>query len=471
MIRIKKLDELHIQIITDNKAYLADLKEHFTDYVEGFKYMQKYKAGGWDGRICVMASNKSLPYGLLFSVMKFHKQYYNNLELKIDNDVKDFFTGEEIEIEQNLNIIPRPYQLDCIETAIKHKRCLLRVATAGGKSAIISYIIKTLIDEDRIQRALIIVPTQSLILQFYSDMVDYGFPETTIGKFYSKVKELDKQIVIATWQSLSKKPEIIEDFQCFICDECHSVKGQILRKLLSKSPAQWRFGLTGTLPNSKLDMWQITGYIGPVLKEYSSNDLAEQGYISKCNIKVMNLLYNDEYDGEYDKVKDEIFTNKNRLRFIYNTLSNTDDNILVLVGKVEKEGELLKKYLDKNNIKNKDIVFLWGDTKVEEREKWRLECEKRKNIILIATYGIMSVGINIPSLKYIMFASPFKSKIRILQSIGRSLRLHDSKEHATIFDLADDVIYLSDHAMRRKHYYKLEKFNMEETTHHMTDFI
>lgn len=467
MIRIKKIDNVHFQVITDNKQYIADLKEHFTSYVDGYKHMQKYKAGGWDGRICLVAANQSLPYGLLFQTIKFHRLYYNNIELKVDNDVKEFFNGKEVEIDNILNKTPRSYQLDCIESALKYKRCIMRVATSGGKSLIISYIIKTLLDNDDIQKALIIVPTQSLVIQFFSDMIDYGIDEKLIGRYYSKIKEIDRPIVISTWQSLSKRPELIEDFQCFVCDECHSIKGLVLRKLLSQSPAEWRFGLTGTLPNSKLDTWQIMGYIGPVVRTYGSNELAEQGYISRCNIQVMNLMYDHEYDGDYDTVKTDVFNNPNRLSFIHNELKKIDDNILILVGKVEKEGQLLKDYLEKRKLDGKEIVFLWGDTKVEEREKWRNEFENRKNIILIATYGIMSVGINIPSLKYVMFASPFKSKIRILQSIGRSLRLHENKQHATIFDLADDVLYLNDHSMRRKHYYKTESFDITETVHQM----
>jgi len=469
-IKIKKYDALHIQIVTDNKAYIADIKEHFTEFVEGYKFMGRFKCGGWNGKICVMASNNTLPYGLLFDVIKFTKTKYNHFELQVDNDVKDFFSGiENPELEYDLDIWPRDYQIDCIETALKYKRCIMRVATAGGKSLIISYIIKYLMDTNKIQRAIIIVPTQSLVEQFFKDMNEYGMDINKIGRVYSKIKEYDKSIVISTWQSLSRNLEWIKDFQCVICDEVHGVRGVELRKILSHAiNADFRMGFTGTLPISKLDIFNIKGFIGPVIREYGSSELSEKGYISHCKVNIINIQYSKEYSGEYDVVKDEVFNNINRLSLIKNIVKSIDGNILLLVGKVEKEGKVLQEYL--SNIEGKEVVFIWGDTPVAEREKWRMECEKRKNIILIATYGIMSVGVNIPSLKYILFASPFKSKIRILQSIGRSLRLHIDKEEAIIYDLADDVLYLKDHSIKRLRYYGSEKFEVIETKHNINQF-
>lgn len=466
MIKIKKYDFLHIQIITDDKAYLVNLKDFFSDYVEGYKYMPRFKCGGWTGKICVLANNNTLPFGLLFDVIKFTRKYYKDVDISIDENVKNFFVGiDDADFDYNLNIYPRDYQIDCIETALKYKRCILRVATAGGKSLIISYIIKYLIDTCKIQRAIIIVPTQSLVEQFFKDMNDYGMDCSNIGRVYSKIKEYNKQIIISTWQSLSRKLEWIKDFDCIICDEVHGVRGVELQKILSNAVnADFRMGFTGTLPSSKLDMFNVKGFIGPVIKEYGSSELAEKGYISHCNIKYINICYKDreKYTGEYNDVKDKIFNNQNRLKYIKKIVSSVDNNILLLVGKVEDEGKILQKYLA--DIKDKEIIFIWGDTSVVEREKWRKECEQRKNIILIATYGILQVGVNIPSLKYLLFASPFKSKIRVLQSIGRTLRKHDTKDKAIIYDIADQVPFLDDHAIKRLRYYGSEKFEVEETT-------
>jgi superfamily II DNA or RNA helicase len=295
--------------------------------------------------------------------------------------------------------------------------------------------------------------------------LEYGVKETKLGRVYSKIKEIDRDITITTWQSLEKNQHLLEGRQCIITDEVHSVKGLVLRTLLSKAvDAKWRFGMTGTLPPEKLNMWNLKAFLGPVVREYGSNELAEQGYIAKCNVEFMQINYKDDYKGDYNKVKDAVFTNHQRLSHICNIISKIDDNVLILVGKVESEGQFLKDYLEKRMPASKEVVFIYGDTKVEEREMWRQECEKRKNIVLIATYGILSVGVNIPSLKYILFASPFKSKIRILQSIGRALRTHVDKDFATIYDLVDNVPFLEDHGLKRLRYYNSEKFTVIEST-------
>lgn len=227
--------------------------------------------------------------------------------------------------------------------------------------------------------------------------------------------------------------------------------------------AGYRFGFTGTLPSSKMDMWNIKAFIGPVWKEYTASELAEKGYISKCNIVAIDVKYQEEYEGEYNELKDKIFNNQFRMKLLRHLVASVDKNILLLVGKVEKEGQLLKDYLQQAGFKDREIVFIWGETNAAEREKWRKECEKRKNIILIATYGVFQMGVNIPSLKYIILASPFKSKIRVLQSIGRALRTHSDKVNgAVVVDVVDDCKYLQDHGIKRSRYYSSEGFNVAD---------
>lgn len=463
MIRIKKLDELSIQIITDDRAYIIGAKDYFTDYVEGFRFQPRFKAGGWDGKISMLSGNRSLPYGLLFDLIKFHKTYYKDIELKIDDDVKDFFTGVWVDPEYDLNIFPRPYQIECIDACLKYRSGIIVAATASGKSCTITYIIKALMSENKIKKALIIVPTINLVTQFHTDMIEYGIDEHLLGRVYSKIKEFDKEIVISTWQTLSKNYDRLDEFDCVICDEVHSAKAYIIRTILSRcTKAKFRYGFTGTMPPTKLETWNVKAYLGPILKTFGAAELAEQGYISHCKVNYININYHnrDKYTGDYNSVKEMVFNNPNRLAFIRRTVATLDGNVLVLVGKVEKEGELLKQYL--SDIKDKEVVFIWGDTKPEEREFWRLELGKRNNIILIATYQLFQLGINAPTLKYLLFATPYKSKIRTLQSIGRTLRLHENKDNAVIFDIADNVPFLEDHAARRMRYYKSEKFEIDE---------
>jgi len=465
MIKICKYDSLHIQINTDNIQYLRDVRDYFSDYVEGFMHMPAFKNTGWDGKVSMLnLSKRTLPYGLLLDLIRFHKREYQNLELKIEEDVLRMLKGKELHPVYNLKHVPHYYQDDCIQSALHYTKGIIRAATASGKSLIISYIIKTLFENRVCKKALIIVPTISLVEQFYNDMLEYGyFKESMLGRVYEKYKDFDRMVVISTWQTLSKNHRILPEFDCVVCDETHGAKAYEVKKILEKTTnATYRLGFTGTLPDSKVDNWNVKSFIGPVIREYGAGQLGNEGYISKANIIVVDVKYQNEYSGTYDEVKELIFQNPFRLNVLKEIASSVDGNILFLVGMVEREGEVLKDYLQKN-IERKDIIFLYGASKVEEREFWRKECEVRKDVVLIATYGIFQQGINIPSLKYIVLASPYKSKIRVLQSIGRGLRQHETKKDgAYIFDIFDDVKYLYDHGIKRERHYHKEGFDVRD---------
>ena len=462
-----------IRIDTENYDYLNALREYFTDYVEGFAYMPKYLSGQWSGKICLFkVFNRSLPYGLLSDFIRFHKKYYPLLELDIDPEITNIFKGKKLKIKYDLNIQPRDYQISCIEAALKYSTGIIKSSVGSGKSAIIAYILKNLLDNKICQKAVIIVPTISLVSQFYSDLIDYGFDECLLGQVYAKLKQFDKEIVISTWQTLKNNYDKLELFDAVIIDECHNIKATELRGILENCiNASYRLGFTGTLPSSKLDLWNIKAYLGHVLKEYTANDLAERGYISKCNVHALEINYLREYEGEYNDVKDAIFTNPYRLNLIKEISQEVDNSVLILVGKVEKEGELLKTYLE-NRLKNKEVVFIYGNTSPEDREYWRLECDKRNDIVLIATYPLLYQGVNIPSLKHIILAAPFKSKIRILQSIGRCLRKHTSKINgAYVYDIIENCLFLKAHAEKRVRFYEQENFNVIEKIYNENDMI
>jgi len=288
---------------------------------------------------------------------------------------------------------------------------------------------------------------------------------------FKKIKNIEivkheSPIVISTWQSiyadLPQNTSLLSSMDCVLVDEAHVSRARSLQKILSKSTnASVRLGFTGTLPIPKLEMWQIQGYLGPVLKEYTASDLAKLGYVSHCTVHSISVKYASRITGEYNEIKDAVFQNEYRLRLIKDILSQCDSNILVLVGKIEKEGHLLKEYLDANNDMGKEVVFIWGDTKTSERDHWRAELEKRKNIILIATYPIFSMGVNVPSLAYIILASPFKSNVRVLQSVGRALRIHADKiGGAHIYDIIDLVKFLNKHGDTRLRYFIREGFHI-----------
>jgi len=468
MVRLKKLGVLYIQLDPDydDEYFLGSVKHHFTEYIENYRFTPAFRSGRWNGKISMYNGFKrTLPYGLLTDLIRFQKEEYPDLKLVPDKDVLDMFKNpKEYEINWDLKYFPRDYQRESAEVVLKYTKGIIRSATASGKSLIISYIIKTLLENRATKHNLIIVPTISLVEQFKSDMIEYGIKPDLIGQVYEAKKEFDKPIVVSTWQSLSTHHTYLKMYECVICDEVHQAKAYEIKKIMEKCiNAIYRFGFTGTLPSSKIDLWNIKSFIGPVLREYTAHELSEMGYISKCNVLAINVKYQNEYDGEYNELKEKIFNNKFRLNLLHHIVSSVDGNILLLVGKVEKEGELLKEFLKSKQYKNKEIIFIHGGTDVKEREEWRKECEKRKNIILIATYGTFQMGINIPSLKYVALASPFKSKIRVLQSIGRSLRTHADKVNgAVVFDIIDESKYLLDHGIKRSRYYSSEGFNVIE---------
>lgn len=458
---------LLIQIKTENYQYVEHMREEFTRLVPNFQYMPQFRSGIWNGKACMIDKvGRTFPYGIMFDYIRVHRKNFPDIDIEVSKKVRDLFINDdEFKINYDLSLYPRPYQKDCIESCLKYKRGIIRSATASGKSLVIGYVIKHLFDNyPDFKKQIIIVPNTTLIRQFHENLVEYGFEDIDIGEVHAKSKEWDKKIVISTWQSLSRVRKKLEEFDAIYVDETHGAKAFQLKKTLAKAGnAEYRIGFTGTLHANDLDNWNTKAFLGPIIREYSAGLLAEEGWISKCVVNFLNIEYGDDrWEGNYNEVKEQIFTHPYRNRLVKDICKIVDHNILLLVGKVEKEGEFLEDYL-KSEIKNKEIVFISGRDSVEVREKWRKACGKRKDIILIATYGIFQQGIDIPNLKYVALVAPFKSKIRVLQSIGRALRKHVNKEQgAQIFDLQDDTRYFSDYGPIRLRYYDQEKFEINE---------
>ena len=457
-----------IKVLSNHPKFLSKMKKHFTHKVKGYFWSPKYKAGIWNGETSLITPTGTFPYGLLPDFLREAKKY-PDVELEVSDEVKALFKGDELEIKFDLALTPHPYQREAIEYCLRYTKGIIRSATASGKSLVISYIIKTLLDNrdvTRVRRAIIIVPSKQLVEQFYTDMQEYGLQEKYIGRIYDKIKKKPiqwaKTIVITTWQSLKNNMDKLKDYDVIIGDECHQVKAHELKKIFSKSTARYRLGFTGTMPDDILETLNTKAFLGPVLREYSSGLLGEQGYISKCTVKILDIDYPHGIEAEsYVDVKKETFESKFRMDLIKDIVKELDHNVLLLVG-YRREGNQLLNYL--GNYTKKDVVFLSGTDDVDLREEWRQKMIKgKKNIALIATYGIFQQGINIPNLKYLILAAPFKSKIRVLQSIGRALRQHEDKtDGAFVFDIVDNVKYLRKHGSKRYAFYEREGFNIEE---------
>ena len=280
----------------------------------------------------------------------------------------------------------------------------------------------------------------------------------------SKYKEFDKDIVISTWQSLQNQLDKLEIFDTIIVDEAHTIKASKLQEILQNcSNAQFRYGVTGTLPTNRLDELNVRSYIGPVLKTFRGRDLAELGFISKCTVKMITINYSDEPKGDYLDIRNDTFINPYRLGLIRHLVDITDNSVLILVEKVEKEGEVLEDIL-KESFPDKYVVFLSGRDSSNERDLHRKEMNERTDMVVIATYQIFQQGTNIKSLRSIILASPTKSFIRVIQSLGRVLRKHISKDKggAELYDIVDTCKYLTDHGEKRHRHYTKERHDIIE---------
>ncbi len=466
MIRFKMYNDLYIQVNCKDRDYIRGVEDHLTEFIKNFMYSPKYISGQWDGKISLFRrGTRSFPYGLFLDVLRFSKKEFPDYPITITDGVKSMFRGiDPKDLKYNLIHQPYNYQQECIESLISKGKGICVVATAGGKSLIIGYLISN-IDELFDNKSLIIVPTLQLVDQFKGDLIEYGFSEDRIGMVNSKSKEFHKPIVISTWQSLQNQMDKLPLFDTVIVDEVHTTQATVLQEILQNcTSAQFRFGVTGTLPNNRLDEMNVRGFIGPVLKTFRGRDLADLGFISKCTIKMIEVTYNEEPDGDYQEIKSEVFTKEYRIGLIKHLITITNNTILILVDKVEKEGVILEEIL-KESFPKKEVVFLSGRDKSSVRDGYRTKMDTDSNMVVIATYQIFQAGVNIKSLRTIILASSTKSFIRVIQSLGRVLRKHVSKDlgGAELYDIVDNCKYLLDHGEKRHSHYTKERHKIIET--------
>lgn len=463
IVKIVPYNTLDISLDTENQEYLKGVYNYFEYYVKDFRWMKMYQSGKWNGKKSMFKkSSRSLPYGLLTDLIKYTiTRWKNEITIEIDDDIKKMFKGFIHEINWDLLYKPHYYQEEVVDSALRNSKGIFKCPTASGKSLIVSYIIRELLIKDYIDQALVIVPTIGLVRQFKDDMIDYYIDPNIIGMVDKDHKEWKKEIVISTWQSLKNNTRELERFDNVTVDEVHGVRGDILHDIMKESNAFWRFGFTGTLPNDPLEALKVKSYIGPVLKSYKSSKLAEEGYIATCNVIRVNISYDTDYKGDFSSVKNDVFVDPFRVSVITSIVRSVDGSILILVDKIEKEGHIIEEHLLKE-FPNKQVIFLHGTVEDDIRAEWQKRCENNNDVVIIATFGIFQVGINIKSLKYAVLGSSFKSSIRILQSIGRALRKHKSKEDkgAFIFDINDQVKFLTKHGDERAKYYGIEGFNV-----------
>jgi len=474
---ISKKNEVYLQVEAEPHVYY-ELRDAFQFEVPNAKFAPAYKNKWWDGYIHLFNINtKEIYVGLLDKLIRFCEQHEYTYEFRSNKyyglpfEVNEHISKEGVKDYMNsiCKYAPRDYQIEGVYDALRHNRKLLISPTASGKSLMIYSIVRYYVEKG--QNILVVVPTTSLVEQMYKDFEDYGFD---VGSYCHKIyagkeRETDSQVIITTWQSIYKLPrQYFSRFNVVVGDEAHQFKSKSLVSIMTKlSDAKYRYGFTGTLDGTQTHKWVLEGLFGPSYKIIRTEELMQKGHVAKLDINILLLKHPPNKFETFEDEVQYIINHEKRNKFIKNLALDLKGNTLILFARVEGHGQPLYELINKSIAEDRHVFFVHGGVDTEDREKVREITEKENNAIIVASYGTFSTGINIRNLHNVIFASPSKSRIRNLQSIGRVLRKGDNKTKATLYDIADDISYKSrknytlNHLIERIKVYNEENFNYE----------
>ncbi len=477
---ISKANEVFLKVNAEPHIEY-ELRDHFTFEVEGAKFMPQYRNRNWNGEIHLFdLRSKRIYVGLLDRIISFCKRHDYTYKF-VDNEyygtpyeendtisyegVKDYMTSI-------CNHSPRKYQVEGVYDALKHNRKLLISPTASGKSLMIYALVRYYVDKGK--KILLVVPTTSLVEQMYKDFEEYGWDsQSWCHKIYSgKDKTNEFPVTITTWQSVYKlERSFFTDYDVIIGDEAHLFKSKSLVSIMSKlEHAKYRFGFTGTLDGTQTHKWVLEGLFGPSYKVTKTDELMRQGHLSQLDIQCLVLKHDPRKFDTYNDEIEYLISHEKRNNFIKNLTLDLGGNTLILYSRVEAHGQVLYDLINRSKQSDRQVFFVHGGVDAEEREQVREITETENNAIIVASYGTFSTGINIKNLHNVIFASPSKSRIRNLQSIGRVLRKGTNKVKAILYDISDDCTkgskrnYTLNHFIERIKIYNEENFNYEIIT-------
>ena len=433
------------------------------------RYMPQYKLGRWDGKVAFFGIGGSGYVNHLDVITDvLHKQGVEitdivdrrqRVDLNFDSIAEDFWTnktwpkGHPMEGEL---IRLRDYQVEVINNFLSNPQSLQEVATGAGKTIITATLSKL---TEKYGRSLVVVPNKSLVTQTEEDYINCGLD---VGVYFGDRKELGRTHTICTWQSLNildKKTkdgstvlslaEFLEGVSTIIVDEVHQAKAEVLKNLLTRNlrNAPIRWGLTGTIPKEKFEFESIHASLGPVTGQISAKELQDKGVLSNCHVNVVQLIDTVAHTNYQEELK-YLVTNKDRIDYIgklLNTISQSG-NTLILVDRISA-GEMLAELIPNSS-------FVKGDVKLKDRKEAYDEINEGTNHVVIATYGVASVGINIPRIFNLVLIEPGKSFVRVIQSIGRGVRKAKDKDFVQIWDLTSTCKFAKRHLTQRKKFYK-----------------
>lgn len=424
--------------------------------------------------------NGVFPIGLVSDLIRYLKK--DNVEFSIDKSIIPTNFDKELEafneaVIPELVLEPHDYQLDSFTKAIKLGRSLTLSSTGSGKSLIIYLIIRFLLKHTE-GKVLVCVPSINLVKQMHTDFCEYETDETVCSECYElssgASKQTDNRVIISTWSMLLRcDPEFFNQFDGFILDECHQADSKAISKIITNlSHVKFRFGFTGTLDGSKSHEMQCRAWFGPLIRANTTKELMDRDILSKLKIECMDIRYSDQECNLVSKMcyQDEIkyiVAHEKRNEMLLDLALRQEQNTLLLFNLVEKHGlKLFEEAKKKASLYGKQVRLIVGSVDGDEREEIRTLMEKNNNVVLLASYGTLSVGVNIKNLHSLILAHPFKARIRILQSIGRTLRKLGSEKTAVVYDLMDNFSYKKKqnhtfkHGVQRMKIYESEGFTM-----------
>jgi len=482
---IYDFDEVYVQLSGD-RSILKHISEYFTFDVPGKEFVPAYKEKLWDGKLRLLCWQTGRLYkGLLKYILLFCKN--NNYKFILEDSLKNDIKGQSLDLNDffkslKLTLIPYDFQDRTIKYCLSKKRATVVSPTSSGKS-LIAYIIIRWLLQNTTEKILITVPTIGLVNQLYNDFIEYD-PEWNIADNIHKIcegspDESHQRIYISTWQAIfRKKKPYFSQFGAVIIDEAHQGDANSLKGIMEKCVnADYRYGLSGTIKETKCHRAVIEGLFGPIIQFVTTRTLMDKGIVSDLNIKCLLLKYSDKDKKDFKK---HISTTKNkyqgeidfivhckkRNRFIGKIVSNMKDksNCLILTDFHNKKEHvrLIKEEIEA--VTDKTVITITGNSDAEARELVRKYTENNTNVVIIATFGTFSTGISIKNLQYLIFATNSKSMVKVLQSIGRSLRLDGKTNSVTVYDLIDELElsgkrnYLLRHFFERVKLYIIEKF-------------
>jgi superfamily II DNA or RNA helicase len=435
----------------------------------------------WDGKVRMFdLRSKKLPAGLLRHLDIFAKENGHQVQgFAFTTNNISLAETRKLSADFNLSVGGKPveaydHQILAITKALRYKRRVLESSTSSGKSLVAYVLSRHLLNQNK--RGLIVVPTIGLVNQMESDFKDYSGlngwnVEANLHKIFGgQEKDTTKPLVISTWQSIYdlKDKKWFEKFNWIIGDEAHKFSAKSLSHIMEMlTNCEYRIGMTGTVQDGTVPKLTLEGNFGPVSTIMTNKEAMDKGISAELTIKCLVLGYPVHdcmavHPLDYKEEIDFLVAHKYRNNFIANLVLSLKQNTLILVQYVAMHGKVLYELINQRKIAGRNVYFVHGGTDVEDRELIRGIVEKESNAIIVASYGVFQEGVSIRNLHSIIFASPSKSKIRVLQSIGRGLRISDTKSSATLYDIADDLRFEDESNYALEHYLERMKLYIRE---------